>query len=52
MSSKKSFEAFGLIAKPWQQVIQDLVKPYLDYVNINGMHSISKLGSERFPDLS
>lgn len=52
MSSKVAEETFGLIAKPWRQVIQDLVKPYLTYVKTNGLDSIAKLGSQRFSNLS
>ena len=49
MNSRAASETFKLVAKPWKQLIQDLVKPYLSYVSANGMDSISKLGNQRFP---
>lgn len=47
MSSKVTCETFGLVPKSWNQVIEDLTRPYLEYVEKNGLDSISKLGNKR-----
>ena len=36
MSSQAAQETFGLTPKPWDLVIKDLVRPYLEFVNKNG----------------
>lgn len=52
MSSKLTCETFGVVAKPWKQVIQDLINPYRAYVSSNGLDSIAKLGDQRLPNLT
>jgi nucleoside-diphosphate-sugar epimerase len=42
MSSQAAQETFGLSPKPWDLVIKDLIKPYLEFVNKNGRSAITK----------
>lgn len=50
MSSKAAAERFSLQAKPWQRVIKDLVRPYLNYAKVHGEGALTKLGSQRLPE--
>lgn len=43
MSSQAAQEIFGLSPKPWDQVIKDLVKPYLEISNTNGQVALQGL---------
>ena len=50
MSSKAASETFGLTAKSWNQVIADLVWPYVEYSKTNGKEALAKLDGVRLPE--
>ena len=50
MSSKASSETFGLTAKSWNQVIADLVWPYVEYSKANGKDALAKMDGVRLPE--
>lgn len=50
MSSKAASETFGLKAKSWNQVIADLVWPYVEYSKTNGKEALAKLDGVRLPE--
>ena len=50
MSSDAAQETFGLAPKPWPQVINDVVQPYLEYVRREGRESLAKLSHQRIPE--
>lgn len=50
MSSEAAQRAFGLTPKPWAQVIQDLVEPYVTLAKEQGTEALSNLGNTRLPE--
>ena len=50
MSSQAASETFGLTAKSWNQVIADLVWPYVEYSKTNGKEALAKLDGVRLPE--
>ena len=52
MSSQAASEAFGMEAKSWNLVIEDLVWPYVQYAKANGIDSLAKLSGVRLPEKS
>jgi nucleoside-diphosphate-sugar epimerase len=50
MSSDAASEAFGLKAKSWNRVIEDLVWPYTEYSEKNGKEVLAKLVGVRLPE--
>jgi nucleoside-diphosphate-sugar epimerase len=47
VSSEAAQKTFGLTPKPWDQIIRDLVKPYLDYSKANGKEALAKMSDQR-----
>lgn len=52
MSSQAASEAFGMEAKSWNLVIEDLVWPYVQYAKASGIDSLAKLSGVRLPEKS
>ena len=52
MSSQSASEAFGMEAKSWNLVIEDLVWPYVQYAKASGIDSLAKLSGVRLPEKS
>jgi hypothetical protein len=52
MSSQAASEAFGMEAKSWNLVIEDLVWPYVQYAKASGKDSLAKLSGVRLPEKS
>ena len=50
MSSQAASETFGLKAKSWNQVIADLVWPYVEYSKAKGKDALAKLDGVRLPE--
>ena len=52
MSSQAVSETFGMEAKSWNLVIEDLVWPYVQYAKASGKDSLAKLSGVRLPEKS